>query len=98
MDRTVRAGIALGSSKFTPHILGRSLLTSCQQRKDHLVHKPWMDVMTKLSVMLAEYDFEFNWTNGGRELTNWRLVEARYFADYDRSQPVNNSTLDDIKA
>jgi hypothetical protein len=62
------------------------------------IHQPWMDAMTKLHVTLVTYDFEFNWTNGGKKLTNWRLVETRYFADYDRSQPVNNSTLDDIKA
>jgi len=58
------------------------------------IHKPWMDAMARLGVKLAVYDFEFKWTNGGRKLTDWSLVEKQYFSDYDRSQPLASPTVD----
>jgi len=51
------------------------------------VRRPWMDDMQKEDVKLAVFNFEFHWTDGGRELKDWTLVGERYYRDYDFSQP-----------
>src|SRR5665213_2320735 len=54
------------------------------------IHHPWMDVMQKDGVKLAEFTFEFVWFKKGRERVDWQLVSQCYFRDYEGSEPLTN--------
>ncbi len=57
------------------------------------IRQPWMDEMRDRGIRLAVLTFEFDWAHGGeglKNLSNWRLVSANYFTEYDyrSSQPI----------
>ncbi len=59
------------------------------------VRRPWMDEMRNQGIKLADLTFEFDWVQGGKELTDWRLVSAKYFASYDSlSRPAAEPVTD----
>lgn len=59
---------------------------------------PWMDEMRTNGVKLARVTFEFDWTEGGRQLTNWKCVSEEYFRDYNqRDRIVDEDELRRIK-
>lgn len=49
---------------------------------------PWMDEMRADKVRLAKFTFEFDWTENGRKLSNWRCVSVEYFRDYHEQEKI----------
>ena len=60
------------------------------------IRQPWMNQMRKDGVKLAIFTYEFAWTDTGRNLKNWTLVDEQYFRDYDHSQPISEQTELDL--
>jgi ankyrin repeat protein len=54
------------------------------------VHRPWMDDMQRAGVKLAVVEFEFEWTQRGRQIRDWTLAGIQYFRDYDRSDAITD--------
>lgn len=59
---------------------------------------PWMGEMTKYGVKLAVFDLEFDWSDGGSKLENWRIVWEEYFQDYNKETPATEAQLSTIAA
>jgi len=49
---------------------------------------PWMDEMRADRVRLAKFTFEFDWTENGKKLSNWRCVSVEYFRDYHEQEKI----------
>jgi len=47
------------------------------------IRRPWMDEMRMQGIKFAAVTYEFEWTQGGAALKDWRLASTRYFTDYD---------------
>lgn len=63
------------------------------------IHHVWMDEMSDDGVKLAVFNFEFDWTERGKKLTNWRLVSEEYYADYDLRRLISSAErLDKIRS
>lgn len=49
----------------------------------------WMDEMRTEGVRLATFTIEFDWTQNGKKLSNWRCVSTQYFRDYDQREKIS---------
>jgi ankyrin repeat protein len=58
----------------------------------------WMDSMQQTRVRLAAFTFEFSWTERGKSFEDWRVVQERYFRDYDSSELVLPQQTSQIEA
>lgn len=76
--------------------VGRS--TVQESARDDSGHYPWMDAMKKYGVKLAVFDLEFDWSDGGSKLENWRIVWQEFFQDYNKETPATEAQLSKIAA
>lgn len=57
-----------------------------------------MDEMKKYGVKLAVFDLEFDWSDGGSKLENWRIAWEEFFQDYNKETPATEAQLSEIAA
>jgi ankyrin repeat protein len=93
-----KEGVQQLTGSLPPDSMWRKMLE--QGATGNGIHKPWMDEMRGRGFKLALYDLEFNWTNSGKALSDWKLVGEQYFADYsyDHSQPLDQIKSDSLVA
>lgn len=98
--RNAQAATAYGVMPLSECDLGHSILQKDARKdaRDDSGHDPWMNEMTKYGVKLATFDFEFDWSDGGSKLENWRIVWEEFFQDYNKEAPATEAQLSKIAA